>query len=618
MERKSPLGFLIEVALPVAGAARGAVTFAVAMMLLTTVCGILALEVSRATVQVLRADVPPAEMSVVVDALSSMGVTGRRDLFLACVLLAVATPALAGLAAYLQYYVFEKVAIDVTVQVRERMFSRMLHLPHLRFQQMSAGYFIKRITEDTRELRALVMEVGLMRIADIVFIVGLIAYMVFLSPTLTFVTLLALAGYLGGAWWSAKLARGRLRLADTAFEALIQSVEQGKALFYDIRINRRTRTEQDRFHQAADHHARTMLQAVKFLLADRSITGLLGALGPVAIVAVGGAMVIDGTTGIENMLAFIAILSVLYRPVNALSAVPLILTRSGIAVENISAILDEREEGPSTATPATSRAAALIEPGSVLDIIALTFTYGEAGRRLSIDRLTIRPGERVCLVGPSGSGKTTLFRIIFGLLPSFEGMVAVNGRALSEQPLDQLRATISYMPQEARLLGASVRANVAFGLGDDGVESIEAVEQAVETVGLTREVEAMEQGLSTRIGPEGQDISGGQQRRVLLARSLISQPSLLLLDEPLNGIAAKDRQDILRTLTAGEGPRAILMTTHQEDLLRQMDRVILLGVRDDAGVLTTFLEAHGSHDWLLANVPAYRLHIGEEGPSHRG
>ncbi len=187
--------------------------------------------------------------------------------------------------------------------------------------------------------------------------------------------------------------------------------------------------------------------------------------------------------------------------------------------------------------------------------------------------LHVEPGEWLAITGPSGSGKTSVVDALLGLLPRASGEIRLGGRLLEEIPLEERRANIAWLGQQARLLATSLKANIAPG---EQTPSPERLQRAVELAGLEEVVAALPLGLETRLGEDGAGLSGGERRRLALARSLYSMPRLLVLDEPTAGLDAATEARVLRCLRRLAGECTLILCTHSEAAIAAADREVRL------------------------------------------
>ena len=226
-------------------------------------------------------------------------------------------------------------------------------------------------------------------------------------------------------------------------------------------------------------------------------------------------------------------------------------------------------------------------PSAAADITLddVTFSFGDDPVLRSLN-LTVNAGEMVVLTGPSGGGKTTLCDTIMGLLPVEEGRLLVDGVNLSTVNITQWRQQIGYVPQEPVLFNDSIRKNVT--LADDRI-SDDAVERALEQAGIAEFVRGLSAGVDHQVGERGSTLAGGQRQRIAIARALVGQPSLLIMDEPTAALDSKTEEAVCATLASLKGDLTMIAISHQSALEHIADRVVRLDsgriVESDGSIL---------------------------------
>jgi ATP-binding cassette subfamily B protein len=304
----------------------------------------------------------------------------------------------------------------------------------------------------------------------------------------------------------------------------------------------------------------------------------------------GGYMVIQGSLGIGAILAFNAYLLMLQAPFMMLGMLIMMGQRAAASAERIYEIMDEQPT-------ITERPGAvdLLECRGQVDFNHVDFAYGEDGPLVLEDfDLHMAPGETVALVGRTGSGKSTVARLLARFYDTTAGTLAIDGHDVRDLTLDSLRANVGIVLDEAFLFSVSVADNIAYGRPDAERADIEAAARAAGAHGFISE---LSEGYDTVVGERGYTLSGGQRQRIAIARTLLVNPPILVLDDATSAIDVQVEQQIhgaLRVLMEG---RTTLIVAHRLSTIALSDRVVLL----DSGRIV----ADGTHAELLASSPLY-------------
>jgi ATP-binding cassette subfamily B protein len=312
-------------------------------------------------------------------------------------------------------------------------------------------------------------------------------------------------------------------------------------------------------------------------------------LGLAAVLLYGGLLAIDGSVTVGTLVAFSTYVVLLQAPFRILGFMLLLGQRAAASAGRIYEILDAEPE-----IVHRPGAVDLLEPRGEVELRDVTFRYGEAGPVLEHLDLHLAAGETVALIGRTGSGKSTVARLLPRFYDASEGAVLVDGHDVRDLTVRSLRAAVGLVLDEPFLFSATVRENIAYGRPDASDEQVRAAARAAGADGF---IDALPEGFDSEVGERGYTLSGGQRQRVAIARTLLDDPAILVLDDATSAIDVQVEEEIhaaLRVLMEG---RTTLVIAHRISTINLAERVVLL----EGGRVV----ADGTHAQLMATEPRY-------------
>jgi ATP-binding cassette subfamily B protein len=512
------------------------------------------------------------------------GVTRHKLLIFALQVLAVA--AVRGIFLFLTRWIVIGISRDIEFDLRNDLFAHLETLSYSYYQRMRTGDIMARATNDLNAVRMLLGPAIMYSANTLVFTAGALAFMLAISPRLTFYAFLPLPVVSVVIQSFGRRIHDRFERIQAMFSDISARAQENFSGARVIRAYVQEEAEISLFETANQEYIKRSLKLVRLMGMLWPTLELMLGLALVLVLWIGGREVLLGRMDIGGFTAFNLYMMQLTFPVIALGWVVNIFQRGTASLLRLNEILQEKpdiEDGPEAAHRE-------IEPEieGEIEFRGLNFAYN--GESVLRDlNLRIPAGSSVAIVGPTGAGKTTLVSLIPRIYDAEPGMVLIDGRPIREFALASLRKSIGFVPQETFLFSDRIRENIALGV--DAASDVE-IHKAAEAANIASEIEGFPEKYQTMVGERGITLSGGQKQRAAIARALIRNPRILILDDALSSVDTHTEDKILNHLRNVMQGRTTIFISHRVSTVRNADRIAVL----HGGCIVEL----GTHDELLA------------------
>ncbi len=502
---------------------------------------------------------------------------------------------------YTRRYRGGQLSLEVQHDMRTELFGSLERLDGARQDQLHTGQIVSRSISDLNMVQSLLSQMPMLLGNALLFVLS-ISIMAYLSPVLTLVAL-AIAPAL---WLIAIASRRRLFPASwdaQQKEAQVAGVVDGAVT--GVRVVKgfgQEEQEIERLEGVSTRLYSARLRVVRLTARYNPALGAVPMLGQVGVLALGGWLALHGSIKIGVFLAFSLYIGQMVAPVRALTSLITIGQEARASVIRVYEVIDSKP------VVTSKPGAAVLPPGTPdVELDQVAFGYLPSQPVLRGLSLHVRPGETLAVVGTSGSGKSTISLLLPRFYDVGGGAIRIGGQDVRDLTLDSLRASIGLVMEDSFLFSDSIRANISYGRPGATQEQIVAAARAAEAHEF---ITSLPDGYDTVIGEQGLTLSGGQRQRVSLARALITDPAILILDDATSAIDAGIEAQIHATLRQVMTGRTTLLIAHRRSTLQLADRIAVL----DEGRLVD----EGTHEELTARCALYRLLLSGPGEDAEG
>jgi len=482
-----------------------------------------------------------------------------------------------------------KVARDL----RNNLFAHMQKLSPSYYVRTPTGDLMSRAVNDMQYVQSLVGPVILYIASTFILYVGAIPIMLGKSAELTLWALIPYPLFLITFKRFSAALFARSRAVQERLAGLSARAQESISGIQIIKAYVQEQSESGHFRDMSEDYLATNIRLIKIHSLLMPLIATVGSMGMLVVIWIGGRRVIEGQISLGDFVAFSGYLMILAMPTAFLGMIISASQRGLSALRRINEVLEERPsiaDGPQT-RPFT------IEHGEI-EIKDLSFAYAPQDNgmndRFGLKEINLRvpAGTTLAIVGHTGSGKTTMINLISRMLEVEPGKIFIDGRDITTVPLAEMREKIGMVPQESFLFSTTLRENIDFGgRGNNGL----GVEGATRLAGLMPDVESFPKGFESVIGERGINLSGGQRQRTALARALLADPRILILDDAFSSVDTHTEEHILENLRDNLRGKTAIIISHRVSTVKDADKIIVLeeGRIAEEGTHASLVEAGG-------------------------
>ncbi|MGE0131231.1 MAG: ABC transporter ATP-binding protein [Blastocatellales bacterium] len=542
----------------------------------------------------------PRYTGAAIDYLTSPGATGSG--LMKYVALIVGAQILSGVFLFLQRRTLINMSRYIEYDLRQDFYGHLQKLPLQFFQRHRTGDLMARATNDLSAVRQIVGPAIMYSEQTLFRVLIILPLMVQISLKLTLIMLLTMPLVTLTVKYFGHQIHVRFERIQAFFSDITARAQENLTGVRVVRAFAQERSEQEEFARLNQQYVDRNLNLVRLSAVFRPLMQFFIGLGFAAILLIGGYETAQGRMTIGEFTAFNLYLEQLIWPLIAMGYVTNLVQRGTASLKRMSEIM--RIE------PAIADAAELRrgdgatgrqgdeELKGKIEFRDLTFRYSpESPPVLQDINLVIEPGQTVAFIGRTGAGKSTLMNLIPRLLDAEPGMVLIDGKPVRAIPLKRLRENVGYVPQETFLFSETLAENIAFGIHNGHGDLDKNVEQAAEVAGLADDVNEFPQKYKTVLGERGITLSGGQKQRAAIARAIMREPKIMILDDALSAVDTYTEEKILSRLRDVMRSRTTLIVSHRISTVKDADLICVL----DHGRIVE----RGSHDELMRIGGAY-------------
>lgn len=470
------------------------------------------------------------------------------------------------LGTMLQQFYFTHFGQSVMLDIQDDLLKRVFHFPKAFFDDKETGYLISRLNNDIKELQWFFSGTIVYIISNAFsFIVGL-GLLFYLKWYLALAVLVVLPVLAVCVYYFSYKIKNLSHHSMEQQASVLKRLHEALASMPLLKAFVSEHYEADKITKEIETNYNISLEQTAMQSFAQLVIGSLSDIGRLIVLIAGVPLVIKGNWTAGSLFAFFAYLSYVYNPVKFFANTNFQLQRALAALERVSAFYDIVPEEHGVGIPVKQLSGAV-------EFRNVSFSYNGEEPVLESISFSLAKGEHVAIVGPSGVGKTTLLSLLLYFYRPTEGEIFFDGKPGKDYAVDSLRKRIGYVSQNTRLLTGTIMDNLLYG----NLEAGEAeVKKAAQIADIHEFIENLPQGYYSLLGENGVNLSEGQRQRLSIARALVKDPDILILDEPSSALDEETEKSIFDVLPNAVRDKTMIVVTHRQSTIKAVDRIIKL------------------------------------------
>ncbi len=491
---------------------------------------------------------------------------------------------------YLSNYLAHRAAWNLVEELRVKLYYKIQTLSMSFFRNKQTGDLMSRVVNDTATFELLYAHILPEMVTNIVTLIGVLAIELSINVKLALLTCIPLPLIAVSGWIFSTKVRPKFRLSQKELANLNAKLQDNFSGIREIQAFGSELSEEERVAEQAGSYTKAVLHALKFSAVFHPAVEFISVIGTILVAGVGGMLALKGELAVSDIVAFLLYLAMFYAPITGFARLLEDTQHAYAGAERVMKVMDT----PSDITNAPD-AEDMGEALGSIEFENVDFSYEEGQPVLEGISFKAAPGQMIALVGPTGVGKTTLAQLLSRFYEPTKGRVLIDGKDVKTVTLESLRKNIAPVLQDTFLFNGTIAENIGYA---NPRATAEEIIEAAKAARIHNDIMEMPDAYSTHVGERGMRLSGGQKQRIAIARAILTNAPIVVLDEATASVDTQTEQEIQKAISALAGSRTILAIAHRLSTIQRADLIVVL----EEGKLVQ----KGTHAQLINEEGLYR------------